>query len=114
MKNSKISLVSIILITLLTFTASAQAKTIRGAGAISCGEWAAQRANRDYHFSLAWIFGFVTSFDYYSPLTYGIFDDIHHESVALWLDKYCSENPLDSLPTATDKLIDYLISTSDE
>ncbi len=69
-------------------------------GAISCGDWSKSRGGaedmrRAVYYN--WIFGYVTAFNRRTPDVYGILGSTDNESVYLWMDKYCHENPLNNL-----------------
>ena len=69
-------------------------------GAISCGNWSKSRGGaQDLVRAVCynWIFGYLTAFNKKTPDVYSILGSTDNESVYLWMDKYCHENPLDNL-----------------
>ncbi len=85
------------------------AGSIQGAGAMPCGMWVRDRATGDYNMSLAWVMGFMSSYNHYVESTSkknGVFGEIDYNSIALWMDNYCKNNPLESVYRGSVKLIE--------
>jgi len=68
-------------------------------GAISCGEWVKFRKEDSWEATAtkAWIAGYITAYNLHRPDVYNILGSTDLESVNLWMDKYCQENPLSHL-----------------
>lgn len=77
---------------------------------MSCGHWRKTSDQRIVRAQLTeWSRGFVTAYNYYNP--YNQVDsnsDLSEETVELYYDKYCKENPLSNTYKATLSLIDDL------
>jgi len=79
-------------------------------GDISCGEWVKRRKKEDMaHLSLIfWIGGYITAHNSHKPDVYNILGSTDMESVLLWMDKYCQDNPLNGLAVGMDVLTEEL------
>jgi len=93
----------IVLVLCFTFAAPVMARDKNNRyevqGGSSCGEWVKNRKEDDW-ISLAnqtWISGFITAFNDFVPDVYSILGNTDKDSVHLWMDKYCQENPLKSV-----------------
>lgn len=109
MKSLHLLFLSLLLSMALGYATSATASGIQGAGAIPCGKWVAQRTTGDHHMALAWVMGFMSSYNHYvesSSKKNGVFGEIDHNSIALWLDNYCKSNPLESVYSGSYKLVE--------
>lgn len=109
MKTLRLLFLSSLLSMTLGYATSATAGSIQGAGAMPCGKWVTERATGDHHMALAWIMGFMSSYNHYvesSPKRNGVFGEIDHNSIALWMDNYCKSNPLESVYSGSYKLIE--------
>lgn len=76
-------------------------------GARSCGDWVmARKENNSWDaFSMkGWIAGYFTAFDMQTEGVYSILGSTGDESVYLWMDKYCQENPLKNMGVAMEQL----------
>jgi len=66
-------------------------------GDFSCGNWVKDR-KIDNALSLAvdynWLAGYITAYNRQTPDVFHILGSTDMESVYLWMDKYCQENPL--------------------
>jgi len=74
----------------------------------SCGAWAKTAnapINRQVY--VAWIRGFVSGYNFGAPNDQ-VNNTLSDETVALYVDKFCRDNPLSQFPTAAFKLIDEL------
>jgi hypothetical protein len=93
-------------ILLVCATASAQTLVAKWAGPSSCGSWTSgltvgkagavsrDDSSLDNALMLNWILGFL------SGDRTEVLRDVDVPSVSSWLDKYCSTNPLASMPEA--------------
>jgi len=68
-------------------------------GNISCGVWAKDSGDAGWAFTVdhSWMAGYITAFNQQTPGVFSILNTIDMESVYLWMDKYCQENPLSNL-----------------
>ena len=61
------------------------------------------------------LLGYMSAYNYFIGSGINILEEsLHAESISLWLDNYCSDNPLDSLPIAAHSLIENLKSRLEE
>jgi hypothetical protein len=101
---------TLLIFILATFTPDLTvAAAIRGAGAASCGTWLNDRANNAHNPSLAWIMGFMSSYNHFHDLEgsgSGVFAGIDHNSIAFWMDNFCRSSPLSSVYKGTLTLIE--------
>lgn len=87
-----------------------------GAGAMSCGEYVKQEALRTD--ALQWVLGFITAvnvtraFDAKPDENISIMNGANVDAIELWLENYCAKNPLDSVTTATIRLVDEALKRS--
>ena len=103
-----------VLVSLLVFSApgySADENGLANAiGISSCGEWVKERT-ADSVLSWqdkTWIAGYLTAYNRQTPDTWDIQGNTDIESIFLWLDKYCRENPLENLGGAMADLTEEL------
>ena len=77
---------------------------------ISCGAWVKERKEDSWTKEVytAWITGYITAYNRQTPDVYSILGSADLESVLLWMDKYCQENPLSILSRGMDVLTDEL------
>lgn len=88
----------------------------RGDGGITCAKWTSYRktANADditaYPALSAgnWVLGYLSAYDRYVDPSGNVGADVDNDSVAAWVDTYCSAHPLDNLATAAEHLIEAL------
>ena len=76
-----------------------------GAGLKSCGTWTQKRKSKDWYEAGQWVLGYITAYGYYGSDN---LKDVEAPGMAAWLDNYCQQNPLESIETATQKLIETL------
>lgn len=82
-----------------------QVQTYGFPGNDSCGDWTENRKNRSTQVLEGWVLGFVTAAN-----TYGENDGLlgvgsGATGMLAWVDKYCADNPLDTVLTASAKLV---------
>jgi len=79
-------------------------------GTITCGQWVKGRKKEGmaHLSSVFWIAGYITAYNLYKPDVYNILGSTDMESVLLWMDKYCHENPLSGMAVGMDLLTDEL------
>ena len=82
---------------------------IIGAGGTTCGKWVEnRRTDAYYHHQLNWVLGFVSSYNYYlhaGTETYGVIGSTDSASIAVWMDNYCKENPLETVFAGSVQLV---------
>lgn len=74
----------------------------------SCGSYIKDRQARNQTgiaISRAWIEGYVSSYNIHTPATFNILGRTDIESVMLWLDNWCTNNPLKKLGNAMEVLM---------
>jgi len=79
-------------------------------GPISCGIWVKDRQKGGWEFAsdVYWIGGYITAYNAQTPDVFDILNKTDMESVFLWMDKYCQENPLRKLAEGMESLTDEL------
>jgi hypothetical protein len=78
---------------------------VYGQGNQSCGQWIEKnKVERDTHLN-TWIIGFVSGAGYVSNKVLRSTDSA---GMATWIDAYCAKRPLDTLSTASSRLVDEL------
>jgi len=93
----------IVLVLSFTFAAPATAADKDGnyvlIGRISCGDWVKDRKEESWALTAnsSWLSGYITAYNIRTPDVYNILGSTDMESVRLWMDKYCQENPLSKL-----------------
>jgi hypothetical protein len=95
------------IVTVMTTYASAEDKTVYGAGTITCGEWQQYRSSGNKPASYqaqAWIDGYLSGSnasgdgrDFLTPKPTSV-------AYYAWIDNYCAQNPLNPLLQAVFKL----------
>ena len=109
MKKIRYLFLAVFTLATFSYVSSVMATRIKGAGATSCGDWAGQRANNNYNLELAWVTGFMSSYNHYVDSTSkknGIFGEINYNSITLWMDNYCMSNPSESVYSGSVRLIE--------
>jgi hypothetical protein len=90
----------------VSVSAPVSVSNFRGAGAIDCGQWLEQRNVNHWTGPMAWVMGFISSYNYYGPESVDAFIGVSWQTLAAYLDKYCREKPLDGLAHAAISFID--------
>jgi hypothetical protein len=86
-----------------TAAAPAAARTILGAGALSCERWSADRQEGEaYVPSAQWVLGYLSRADRIRKG--GKLHAVGSSDVITWLDQYCGAHPKDGLETAAFRL----------
>ncbi len=80
---------------------------IWGGGASDCGVWLERRKNDNDLQQAQWVMGFISSYNYYIGYKddVDVFGDVSWQAVMAYIDKYCRENPLKTIPDAADAFI---------
>jgi len=96
-----LSLIVLVLSFAITTPATAYDKTgaYSAQGSPSCGAWVKNRKEDSWTGSAleTWITGYITAYNLQTPDVYNILGNTGIDSVYLWMDKYCQENPLKRL-----------------
>jgi len=110
-----------LVISLLAFSVPGHSSDENGRYAgqtISCGKWVSVREHPELDvstlesfYNLGWIRGYITAYNSQTPDTYDIQGNTDLESIELWLDNFCKENPLKELGEAMQFLTDELYLT---
>ena len=85
---------------------------VYGSGLVRCNEWTRERklrtsvSDRDKE----WIAGYVTGYNRWAHKGKSIWPNPDPESLYLMVDRFCQDNPLDSLSGAAESLILELVS----
>ncbi len=82
-------------------------------GERSCDAWVGVRKDlnkEDKNFLVflsivSWISGYLTAYNNYTKNIYNIMGETDLDSIHLWVDKYCRENPLSGVADAMELLI---------
>jgi len=76
----------------------------------SCGQWVNFRNEGGWEHAavIGWIAGYISAYNKQTPGVYNILGSTGIDSVILWMDKYCRENPLSNLTTGMDVLTNEL------
>ena len=106
------------LVCLLAFSAPGYSDDVNrdfyGYGSLSCGIWHEIRqnwktkTNANAFGAAFWISGYITAYNTMTPDTWDILGNTDMDSVYLWIDKFCQENPLGHLASAMQDLTDEL------
>jgi len=108
MRNIRASLAVTLLMVVSCYATNVSAESIQGAGAMPCGNWVEKRASGGHNMALAWVMGFMSSYNHFvdeSGKKNGVFGEIDYNSIALWMDNYCRSNPLKSVYSGSYTLI---------
>lgn len=89
---------------------SQDAVSIAGFKDMSCGVWARSSNNKFERTQyIIWFRGFISGYNYAKPVGQILPDRLpSNETVELYVDKYCRDNPLAGFPGAAFKLVDEL------
>ena len=87
----------------LTLSNTVQAWTLRGAGTASCGDFVSARAKKGEGQYIDWVLGFISGVNYAANSYFG--RDIGPVAYAVFLEKYCRENPEDRFSRASVALV---------
>jgi hypothetical protein len=66
-------------------------------GLVSCGNWVEYRMGENSAEEEWWIRGYITAYNSQTPKTFDIKGNADLNSIFLWMDKWCQENPLKDL-----------------
>ena len=93
--------------------ASPPAVTLLGAGGKSCGSWTQdRRSNADIAFGdEQWLLGYVSAANawYLSGTLGDVLKNTDSAGLAVWVDNYCANHPLDMVDDAAVELVTYLM-----
>lgn len=71
----------------------------------SCATWTTERRERRNQAVEGWVLGVVTGYNVYNAPTGDIAPSVTGPGLLGWVDQYCATSPLDTVTTATFKLI---------
>lgn len=71
----------------------------------SCGDWTSHRKNRDNQILEGWVLGYVTAANVYGDNDGLLGTGSGSTGMLAWVDQYCAANPLDTVLTASAKLV---------
>lgn len=95
-----------------TLPAKAAQVRMRFMGQLSCGAWpdAEPYNSADKAMFLNWVLGYLS----HASKSRGVdlLAKVDQPSVSAWMDRYCSEHPLDDIPTAAGRLETELVMRS--
>jgi hypothetical protein len=97
-----------ILLALAVMPVTVTAVEILGPGNRSCGTWLGDRQRNPSSELIeeAWILGYLSSFNNFSPNQYSdVTKGIDNAGLLSWIDSYCQAHPLDPLFHAVNQLI---------
>ena len=96
----------ILVLLLLNSAAYAQKSTIIGVGAVPCSEWSeARKAAGPKSLQLrAWLFGFISGINAGLQPHGDMLAGEGSEAFAGWVDRYCQDNPTQSLGDAANEM----------
>jgi hypothetical protein len=98
----KLTLILFILYLLLIPNLSYSERTAYGIGTRSCGEWLDRRKNNNWLSMGEWMLGFVTAAHWYQVYELKDTDSV---GLATWMDKYCTDHPLEKFYIANSDLV---------
>ena len=108
------SLIALIFIATVSLATPAAAIDEKGnwvtQGARSCGEWLKAKQEQEVARTILgfWLAGFVTGANLYRPGKENYLEGTDLQSAMLWIDPYCTENPLTDTADAAKNLIEEL------
>lgn len=86
--------------------ANAQETTIIGSGQRSCGAWAQSEKNSvDYVEQEEWLWGYVSAYNSFVDARHNVSRGGDGYGMAVWMDNYCKNHPLEFVANAADQLI---------
>jgi len=104
----------IVLVLGFTFTTPATAADKDGQystqASASCGQWAKYREEGGWRYTATqgWIMGYISAYNEKKSDVYDILGKNDPDSIWLWMNKYCQENPLSDVPEGMMILTDEL------
>lgn len=90
----------------LVYMSSASALSLLGPGTPSCGEWVKERKEGHAYAKEAWLMGYLSGIAAAHATDY--LKGANHESIYLWVDNYCRDNPLDLYHNGVQNLLSEL------
>ena len=84
----------VLLFTALLFCFSSLAQNVTVLNTFSCGRYVESRVRSDAVPSV-WILGFLSGANVFNQRKIDILQTIDRESILLWMDKRCKDNPLE-------------------
>lgn len=97
----------VLLFTALLFCFSSLAQNVTVHGTYSCGFYVKSRALGSTS-PPSWLLGFLSGANVYGSQKVDLLKNVDHESLFLWMDKYCKETPLESMESGARLLLNEL------
>jgi hypothetical protein len=104
-ENMSNKIVGFFILSLVFSNVPANAYTIYGAGAKSCGTWTDVRKNKNSYSHVSWVLGFVSSYGYYGDKN---LKEVDYQAMYSWMDNYCQASPLNRISDGAKKLVEAL------
>jgi hypothetical protein len=82
--------------------------TVLGATDNSCADWVTARDRKKAQAYEFWLTGFVSGINMSNDYSNDFLSGIKANSLELWMDKYCRENPLKTVPEGALQLVQEL------
>ena len=102
----------VILFLCVTTWTNATAKTVTLLGLHNCGEWIAGQGLPNGYAARNWLMGYLSGLSMGSATDF--LTNIDGDSIFLWMNNYCRENPLNSITDGADVLSMQLLSKKKE
>jgi len=91
----------------LLFCFSSVAQNVTVLGTYSCGFYVKSRELGSTS-PPSWVLGFLSGANVYKPQRVDLLKSVDHDSLFLWMDKYCKENPLEFIEDGAKLLLNEL------
>lgn len=101
----------VLLFTALLFCFSSLAQNITVQGTYSCGFYVKSRELGSTS-PPSWLLGFLSGANVYGSHKVDLLKNVDHDSLFLWMDKYCKENPLEFMEAGARLLLNELLKKS--
>jgi len=82
--------------------------TVLGAVENSCADWITARDRKNAQAYEFWLLGYVSGLNMSQDHSIDFLSGIKANSLELWMDKYCRENPLKTIPNGAFQLVEEL------
>ena len=110
MRFSKASFVALVLALASPSVVAQEGVSVSGFADMSCGAWSRSSSNQFARAQyLIWFRGFISGYNYGRPTGQVMPDRLpSNDTIELYVDKYCRDNPLAGFPAAAFKLVEEL------
>lgn len=99
--------IAVLLFTALLFCLSSLAQNVTVKGTYSCGFYVKSRELGSTS-SPSWLLGFLSGANVYKPHKVDLLKNVDSDSLFLWMDKYCKDNPLEFIEDGAKLLLNEL------